>query len=185
VTDGATWLELAAGGMDLLGVAAGSWYVASRYRERVLADSDHKLLILGESTSTPGSLTASVPDPRSAAGDDPLGAWRAARADMMAALDPAALARPVPQPWGESISLSGFLERYPVEFLVHTWDLAQATRQSAELDPDLVRDALEPARQFAPMARRFGLIGPECAVAEDADDLTRLLAILGRRSADG
>ena len=104
---------------------------------------------------------------------------------MMAALGPAALARPVPQPWGEPVSLSGFLERYPMEFLVHTWDLAQATRQSAALDPDLVRDALEPARQFAPMARSFGLIGPKCAVSEDADDLTRLLAILGRRNADG
>ena len=104
---------------------------------------------------------------------------------MMAALGPAALARPVPQPWGEPVSLSGFLERYPMEFLVHTWDLAQATRQAAALDSDLVRDALEPARQFAPMARSFGLIGPECAVAADADDLTRLLAILGRRNANG
>jgi uncharacterized protein (TIGR03086 family) len=84
--------------------------------------------------------------------------------------------RGIGTPW----PLSGFLERYPMEFLVHTWDLAQATHQSAALDPDLVRDALEPARQFAPMARRFGLIGPECAVAEGADDLTRLLAILGR-----
>ena len=63
--------------------------------------------------------------------------------------------------------------------------LAQATAQVAALDPDLVRDALEPARQFAPVARRFGLIGPECAVAGDADDLTRLLAVLGRRNADG
>ena len=129
--------------------------------------------------------TASAPDPRSAAGDDPLGAWRAARAGMMAALDPAALARPVPQPWGETIPLGGFLERYPMEFLVHTWDLAQATRQPAALDPDLVRDALEPARQFAPMARRFGLVGPECAVAGNAGDLTRLLAILGRRNPGG
>jgi len=30
----------------------------------------------------------------------------------------------------------------------------------------------------------LGLIGPECAVLEDADDLTRLLAIFGRRNAD-
>jgi hypothetical protein len=28
------------------------------------------------------------------------------------------------------------------------------------------------------------LVGPECAVAENADDLTRLLAILGRRNPD-
>jgi hypothetical protein len=29
-----------------------------------------------------------------------------------------------------------------------------------------------------------GLIGPECAVAEDADDLTRLLPVFGRRNPD-
>jgi uncharacterized protein (TIGR03086 family) len=69
-----------------------------------------------------------------------------------------------------------------MEFLVHTWDLAQATGQEAGLDPGLVRDALGAARQFAPIARMSGLVGPECAVAEDADDLTRLLAILGRRN---
>jgi hypothetical protein len=34
------------------------------------------------------------------------------------------------------------------------------------------------------MARLSGLIGPQCAVAEDADDLTRLLAISGRRNPD-
>jgi hypothetical protein len=31
--------------------------------------------------------------------------------------------------------LGGFLERYPVEILVHTWDLAQATGQAAVQDP--------------------------------------------------
>jgi Mycothiol maleylpyruvate isomerase N-terminal domain len=32
---------------------------------------------------------------------------------------------------------------------------------------------LRAVEHFAPMARSFGLIGPECAVSEDADDLTR------------
>jgi uncharacterized protein (TIGR03086 family) len=126
----------------------------------------------------------SAADPRSAAGDDPLATWRAARADLMAALDPAALARPVPLPWGGSMPLGGWLERYPMEFLVHTWDLAQATGQAVVLDPGLVRGALGPAGQFAPIARMSGLIGPGYAVADDADDLTRLLAIFGRRNPD-
>ena len=120
--------------------------------------------------------------PGSVIGDDPLAAWRLARADMMAALDPSALARLVPGPWGP-MPLGEILERSPMEFLVHTWDLAQATGQAAVLDPGLVRGALGPARQFAPLARWSGLVGPECAVAEDADDLTRLLAIFGRRNA--
>jgi uncharacterized protein (TIGR03086 family) len=124
--------------------------------------------------------TAKHPWP--AIGDDPLAAWRPARADMMAALDPRALARLVPGPWGP-MPLGEILERSPMEFLVHTWDLAQATGQPALLDPDLVGDALGPARQFAPLARLSGLVGPECAVADDADDLTRLLAIFGRHNA--
>ncbi len=120
--------------------------------------------------------------PGSAIGDDPLAAWRLARADMTAALGPSALARIVPGPWG-LMPLGEILERGSMEFLVHTWDLAQATGQAAVVDPGLVRDALEPARQFALLARGSGLVGPECAVAEDADDLTRLLAIFGRRNA--
>ena len=94
---------------------------------------------------------------------------------MMAALDPAALARPVPLPAGGQMPLGEFLERYPVEIVVHTWDLAQATGQAAGLDRELVRDALEPARQLAPVFRAFGLVGPEGTVTEDAGDLTRLL----------
>jgi uncharacterized protein (TIGR03086 family) len=99
---------------------------------------------------------------------------------MMAVLDPAALARPVPLPWGGELPLGDFLERYPVEILVHTWDLGEATGQAAVLDPGLVRDALETAQQFAPVGRAAGLVGPECTVAGDVGDLTRLLAIFGR-----
>jgi hypothetical protein len=65
---------------------------------------------------------------------------------MMGVLDLAALARPVPLPWGGQTPLGEFLERYLAEILVHTWDLAQATGQAAGLDPALVSDALEPAR---------------------------------------
>jgi uncharacterized protein (TIGR03086 family) len=119
--------------------------------------------------------------PISAVGDDPLATWRAARADLVAVLDSRALAQIVPSPTG-MMTLADFLKSCPMEFLVHAWDLAQATGQIAVLDAGLVRDALEPARRFAPMARLVGMIGPECPVAQDADDLTRLLGIFGRRN---
>jgi uncharacterized protein (TIGR03086 family) len=99
---------------------------------------------------------------------------------MTAVLSPAAMARPVQLPWGGQMPLREFLERYPLEIVVHTWDLAQATGQAAVLDPDLVRGALQTAQQFAAAGRAAGLIGPERAVADDADDLPRLLAIFGR-----
>lgn len=112
-------------------------------------------------------------DPGSAAGDDPLAAWRVARADMMAPLDPAALARRVPGPWRQT-PLGEILERSAMEFLVHTWDVAQATGQPAVLDPGLVHGALDrpgssprrPGRQdwLAPDApcRRTPTISLDC-----------------------
>ena len=168
----------------LAGVAPGRWDAPSPCEDWCAADvAGH---VIGDLRAVEAYATArdeadDDADPRTAAGDDPVAAWRVARAEMMAVLDPAALARPVPLPWGGQIPLGGFLERYPVEILVHTWDLAQATGQAARLDRVLVRDALEPAREFAPVFRLSGLVGPECAVAEDADELTRLLAIFGRR----
>ena len=164
------------------GVLPGRWDAPSPCEGWCAADvAGHVIGRLREVEAfATGRQVADSADPRSAAGNDPLAAWRAARADMMAALTPAVLARPVPLPWGGVLPLGEFLERYPVEILVHTWDLAQATGQAAVVDAGLVRDALEPARQFAPVGRAAGLVGPECTVAEDAGDLVRLLAVLGR-----
>ena len=171
----------------LAGVAPGRWDAPSPCESWSAADvAGHVIgdLRAVEAYATGRNEADSAVDPRTAAGDNPLAAWRAARADMMAALSPAALARPVPLPWGGQMPLGEFLERNSVEILVHTWDLAQATGQAVRLDQGLVRDALEPARQFAPALRESDLVGPECAVAEDADDLTRLLAIFGRHNPD-
>lgn len=165
----------------LAGVAPGHWDAPSPCEGWCAVDvAGHVIgeLRVVEAYATGHDEADSPAYPRPAAGDDPVAAWRAARADMTAALDPAALARPVPLPWGGQMPLGEWLERYPVEFLVHTWDLAQATGQTAGLE----HDALEPARDFIPVFRMSGLVGPEYAVAEDADDLTRLLAIFGRRN---
>jgi uncharacterized protein (TIGR03086 family) len=162
------------------GVAPGRWDAPSPCEGWCAAD------VAGHVTGALRAIEAratgreDTADLGSGAGDGPLAAWRAARADMMAVLEPAALARPVPLPWGGQMPLGEFLERYPVEILVHTWDLAVATGQAAVLDPGLVREALGTARQFAPVGRAAGLVGPECTVAGDAGDLVRLLAIFGR-----
>ena len=99
---------------------------------------------------------------------------------MMAELGPGALGRPVPLPWGETMRLGQYLSRYPLEIVVHTWDLAQAAGLPVALDPELVRQAIETAEAFAPVARSAGLIGPAVVVADDADDQARLLAVFGR-----
>jgi uncharacterized protein (TIGR03086 family) len=102
---------------------------------------------------------------------------------MMAALGPDALARRIQLATGLEITLSEWLEQYPLELLVHTWDLAQATGQSVVFDPDLIRPALETAERLAPLGREAGFVGPERAVADEADGQTRLLAVFGRSPA--
>jgi uncharacterized protein (TIGR03086 family) len=102
---------------------------------------------------------------------------------MMAGLSPAALARPVQLALGLEMTLREWLEGYPLELLVHSWDLAQATGQSVVFDADLVGPALETAEQMAPGGREAGMLGPEVAVPDGADDQVRLLALFGRSPA--
>jgi uncharacterized protein (TIGR03086 family) len=136
------------------------------------------LAIRARATESP--LTDIGTDLRALAGEDPWARWHQVRADMMAELGPEALARTVDLPWEDDMTLREFVDRYPLEILVHTWDLAEATGQSVTLDPDLVRAAIETAEQYAPLGREAGLIGPERDVPDDADDQTRLLALFGR-----
>lgn len=125
-------------------------------------------------------LPEADPDWREMAGADPVATWRAVRADMIAALTPDALARRIKLGFGLEVTLSEWLEQYPLELLVHAWDLGRATGQRVAFDSDLVRPALETARRFAPQGRAAGMLGPERRVADDADDLARLLALFGR-----
>ncbi|MFI0369673.1 TIGR03086 family metal-binding protein [Actinomadura sp. 1N219] len=120
------------------------------------------------------------PDWREVAGEDPVASWRAVRARMTAELTPEALARRITLGSGDVMTLSDWLEHSPVELLVHTWDLAQATGQEVVFDADLVAAALATAREFASRGRAAGMVGPERVLPDGAGDQERLLALLGR-----
>ncbi|TDB84827.1 TIGR03086 family protein [Actinomadura sp. 7K534] len=120
------------------------------------------------------------PDWREVAGEDPVASWRTVRARMTAELGPGALGRRIGLATGREVTLREFLEEYPLELLVHTWDLARATGQSVVFDADLVGPALVTARRLAPGGRAAGQVGPERPLPEDADDQARLLALFGR-----
>ena len=140
-------------------------------------------LLVVEMRAAGRELPEDDPDWREVAGADPLGSWRRVRSRMMAELSPEALARPVQLALGLEMTLRDWLEGYPLELLVHSWDLAEATGQSVVFDADLVGPALATAEQMAPGGREAGMLGPEVAVPDGADEQARLLALFGRSPA--
>jgi uncharacterized protein (TIGR03086 family) len=66
------------------------------------------------------------------------------------------------------------------DVLVHTWDLARATGQDETLDPDEVHRMRAGLEQMGDMLSQSGHYDKAVAVAADADEQTRLLALTGR-----
>ena len=62
----------------------------------------------------------------------------------------------------------------------HTWDLARASGQPAELPDDVAEAALAASHQIVSAELRPGRFGPEIAVPDDSDATARLVAFLGR-----
>jgi uncharacterized protein (TIGR03086 family) len=115
-------------------------------------------------------------------GTDPLGAYRAAGAELKAAFDqPSVLERLFEAPIG-TVPGAVLLHLRITELLVHGWDLARATGQPAGFPDDLAQEELAWASsQSAPNVPRTGHpFGPVQSVADDAPAIDRLAAYLGR-----
>jgi uncharacterized protein (TIGR03086 family) len=121
-------------------------------------------------------LAGDVPD------EEWLDTYRAVAKRATAAwADDARLDAMVTVPWGTvpgRAALSGAVQ----EVLTHGWDLATATGQETEGDPELATWTLEVARRFLPPDRRGGPVpfGPVVPVAAAAGPYAQLAAWLGR-----
>jgi uncharacterized protein (TIGR03086 family) len=95
--------------------------------------------------------------------------------------DDARLDAAVSVPWGQvpgRAALAGYVQ----EVVMHGWDLATATGQQTELDPELAEFALAFAHRALPPEPRGGEIpfGPPKAAPDGAGPYARLAAWLGR-----
>jgi uncharacterized protein (TIGR03086 family) len=66
------------------------------------------------------------------------------------------------------------------DLAVHAWDIATATGQSTELDPEVGREALDWARENLKPQFRGQAFGPEVEVPENAALYERLAGFFGR-----
>lgn len=120
--------------------------------------------------------------------EDPLAAFKAARADVESILaDPALAAAEQDTPMGKMTAEQHIDQVVSTDMVVHGWDLARATGQDDTIDPDEVA-GMWPSAQSIPEEMRipgaFGpgivVFGPEVKVPEDAPLQDRLLGLMGR-----
>ncbi|TCO52490.1 TIGR03086 family metal-binding protein [Actinocrispum wychmicini] len=129
-------------------------------------------------------LTGTEPPDRDAdlLGDDARGAFDRSVSSVRAAMSaPGALEKKVATPLGEQPG--AFVVHMRVnELIVHSWDLAKATGQSTDIEPELAAGALSQWR--ARMGDRprpaDGPFGPEQEALPGATAADRLAAFLGR-----
>ena len=118
-------------------------------------------------------------------GDDWAGAYRGAASGLLAAWRrPGALDRTVRLPFGE-VPAGWSVGQQIADLAVHGWDVAKATGQPTDLDPEVGQLALDWGRenltpQFRGDEASGQSFGPEVAVPDDAPLYDRLAAWFGR-----
>jgi uncharacterized protein (TIGR03086 family) len=113
-------------------------------------------------------------------GDDPLASFRAAVAELRAAFaEPGALEKTVTGPFGETSG--AFLANMRVnEMMVHGWDVAKASGQSTDLDPELASECLEDFRRLRAAGRGAGVFAEQQQAPPGATVADQLAAVAGR-----
>ncbi|HEX7097018.1 MAG TPA: TIGR03086 family metal-binding protein [Acidimicrobiales bacterium] len=115
-------------------------------------------------------------------GDDPVAAWdRAVEGVLAAVAEPGALTRTVHLSYGD-VPAEHYCAEMTWDATVHSWDLARAIGADDRLDPSLVEFALSVVEAQAAQLAASGLFDPPIDVPADADQQTRLLALVGRRA---
>ncbi len=113
-------------------------------------------------------------------GDDPLATYRdSSRAADEAFSKPGAMDAPCAVSYGP-VPGSVYAGHRFIDVLIHGWDLAQATGQQPAMPADLVAACWEVVTPQIDMVRASGMFGDDLPVPDDADQTTRLLALMGR-----
>ena len=114
--------------------------------------------------------------------DDPLAAFRSARADVQRVLDDPAVADAEYDGMFGRTSVSATVDQFlGFDLVVHGWDLARATGQDETIPaPEVERVLAFVERMGTSTMRDNGVTGPEFPVPPDAPAQSRMLGLLGR-----
>jgi uncharacterized protein (TIGR03086 family) len=114
---------------------------------------------------------------------DPVAAWDAARAVLLADLEDSERATAEFQGLSGTSTFEAAVDRFlNFDLVVHGWDLARATGQDERIDPADVERLRIGAEGFGDAMRGPQAFGPEVEPPPGADEQARLLAFLGRHA---
>ncbi|MGI9252478.1 MAG: TIGR03086 family metal-binding protein, partial [Thermomicrobiales bacterium] len=112
-------------------------------------------------------------------GETPADALRASSGPIVATLRGLSPDTLIASPFGE-MPPTGFAAFLAIHILNHGWELAQATGQSTDIDPELSEQMLALAKRTIPGGQRPGApFDPETAITDTAPAADRLAAYLG------
>jgi uncharacterized protein (TIGR03086 family) len=96
--------------------------------------------------------------------------------------DPSLVGRTMPMPWGEATG-SAVAAMFMGDHFAHAWDVAKATGQSTDLDPDMAELVMRFAHEYVDVGQRRGpeMFDEARPAPEAATTADRLAAYLGRR----
>ena len=114
-------------------------------------------------------------------GIDPVSSWdSAATAATQALHAPGAMGRTVHLSFGDFPG-SVYTWQLISDLTVHAWDLARGISADASLDPELAAAVMESLAPDLPTYVGFGVFAEPTPVPDNADVVTRLIALTGRR----
>ncbi|WP_377272376.1 TIGR03086 family metal-binding protein [Peterkaempfera sp. SMS 1(5)a] len=175
---------LASFGRRVRAVGAGQWDAATPCTKWTVRELVNHLTVeqLWVRPMMDGATVAEVGDrfEGDLLGNDPVGVWRrAATAAREAFTRPGALDTVAHLTAGDTRAVD-YCSQMTMDAAVHTWDLARATGGDTRLAPELVAFARQEVEPYADRLAATGLFAPPVKVPDDADEQTRLLAVLGR-----
>lgn len=113
-------------------------------------------------------------------GDDPVAVWdRAAAESREAFLEKGALDRTVHLSYGPT-QATAYCSQMTSDLVIHAWDLSRAIGADERLPRDLVEFTVREVSPYADSLAGSGLFAPRLETPPDADEQTRLLAMVGR-----
>lgn len=113
-------------------------------------------------------------------GNDPKAAWTTASEKAQATVrDFTAMDQTVHLSYGDFPART-YLQHQLIDHTIHAWDLAHAIGADEQFDPRLIQAVYEWFEPQAEEWRNAGILGPTIRVPDDANTLTRLLALSGR-----